>query len=961
IDKRKVDEILDFYEDDDPLLRILIELKDKDKIDLTRNKIKIKDSFVNRKDELDKLTNKLDYVKKGNCFSLFIAGEAGSGKTTLIKEFKKNIDEKNIDFLMGKSYTESSDFYLPLKNAFESYKKQNGKESPISLLETRPKNKDIEESDFIEAFRRSVFFDFTDKIKELTKNNPMVIFIDDLQWADRATIHLLNYMILNLTNCPVFIICAYRSEAINRKQTLYDITTRLSHSDKFEKIILKPFAWKETKNMIQSVTGSNRIPLDFIDLIYKKTEGNPMFIKEYIELLRDQKKLPTITSDYPNEENEIDTPQIIEDVLRRRLDILLSHKARDVAAFGSIIGDEIPFQLLNKCLDMYEIELLDIIDELLDVNIWEEDVENICYRFKHNLINNVIYDDMSTIKKRRLHKNIAEHIEELHYDKIEKYYSDIAYHYERSKDKHKAIKNYIKAGNEAKSLFAFDDAIYMYEKALNLCDNDEKFKILEKLAHVNKIIGNFKDAKENYRTILEKSDDSILKLNIRSKLGEIFITQGKYDKALDIAEDGLSCHESNDEFTCKLLSVKGRVYSRKGEYQKALKLFKKEKNLAEKITNEYEVAQSLHHIGAIKIHEGDIDEALKSLEKSVIIKERIDDKIGLGESLNNIGIVYEKKGDYEKALDYFNRTLEIEKEIGNEPNIMKTLNNLGIYSKIKGDIEQALEYYEKSLSIAKKIDDKPGMAKLNVNIGIIHGATGDDKQALNNLNRALKIQKDIEDKQGIATTLDNIGSIYQQKGHFNKSLDFHEESLEIGQEIGDKNSIARSLYNIGSVYDKKEKLEKALDYFDRSLEISEKTDNKRLKIYIYIGYSEIYIKQKKYEKAKNYAEKAYNLSKKIGLESELAISKRHLGKTYIEMNKLEKAEKELKDALDLVDNSPDETEKYKIYYELSKIFKKFDEMKKAKKYLKKSLNKFEEYNMNWWKKQCETALDDINT
>ena len=56
-----------------------------------------------------------------------------------------------------------------------------------------------------------------------------------------------------------------------------------------------------------------------------------------------------------------------------------------------------------------------------------------------------------------------------------------------------------------------------------------------------------------------------------------------------------------------------------------------------------------------------------------------------------------------------------------------------------------------------------------------------------------------------------------------------------------------------------------------------------------------------------------------------------------------------------------ETEKYKIYYELSKIFKKFDEMKKAKEYLKTSLNKFEEYNMNWWKKQCETALEDINT
>ncbi len=957
--KLKIEQVMSEINDENPLLNISVKLKNKDILNISSKSNKNKMDFVNRKKEFDSLKAKLEEVKDENTRAVFINGEAGCGKTTLVMKFKDYIKEQNISFLEGRAYTESSDFYLPLKNAFRDYENKD-EYSLNSILELDIGKKEIEkidDSNVIEASKRSVFFDFKEKIKEITQDKPIVLFIDDLQWADNATLDLINYLLHNLHDAPIFFICAYRTEVIEKKQKIKDVINRLSRHDKFETMKLEPFNWENTKKMIDALINTNKSPQNFIDLIYDRSEGNPLFIKEFIKLLDDENLLPIHTSEYPTEKREVEIPQLIEGVLKRRVEIHLSDEALNIAQVGSVIGEEIPFELLNQCLNMDEVELLDTIDELLSLKIWYEN--NNKYEFSHNLINEVVYDDLPLIKKQRLHKIVAENIKNLYEDEIKNYYSDIAFHFERANKKEKAVKNYIKAGEEAINLYAFDDAIQIYEKALDICKEKDRIKILKKLANANKIIGNYEDAINLFYHILENANEDPTKLDARVKLGNIFINQGKFDKALNMAEEGLSNHNEKDKYYCRLKSIEGQVYTRKASYDKAKDMYNMERKVAKKIEDDKELAQSFHHLGAVDIHKGDLESAKKSLKKSVEIREKMRDEIALAESLNNLGIAYEKIGNYDKAFEYFKRTLKIEKKIGNEPNIMKTLNNMGIYSKIKGNIEEALEYYNESLSIANKINDKPGMAKLNVNIGIIRGSLGDQEKALDHLNKALDIEREIEDKSGIAGTLDNIGTIYQHKGEFEKALDFHKRSLEVGEEIGDKNSIAGSLYNLGSVNDKKCNFEKALEYYRKSLDIINETGNKRLETYIYTGFSETYIHLQKYNKAEENAKKALQLSKSIGLDNGLAATKRYLGKIHVQTDSLSKAEKELNEAIELVENSIDKSEKYKIYYEMGKIYKKRNKKQKAKKYLQEAADNFKDYEMQWWTDQCEKVLEEL--
>lgn len=958
IEEKQVEEIIEEYDNLNSILDIFVNVNNENILDLTEETNNKEIPFVDREREFKILKNKLEKVREGNLSTLFIEGGVGSGKTTLIKEFKNRLDQEEFNFLWGKAYFQTSDPYLPFKKAFKDHQEIS---LPYPLFKSGQETKNKQTNiDTVEAARNTMFFEFTNQLKKLSEKKPLVLFIDDIQWADKATLHLLNYIIINLSDYPVFIICAYRSEEISKNPFLNDIINRLSRLEKYDKMCLKTFNWEQTREMLSSMIISNKIAPEFVNLIHKKTEGNPLFIKEYIKLLQDEGKLPTYTSEYPTEEHEIKTPQLIEDVLNRRIDIHLSKKERKIATIGSVIGDEIPFKLLNKCIEFSELELLDSIDELLKLNILEEEVEKDCYVFTHNLIGEVLYNNISNIKKKRIHKIIAKNIKKIYDENIEEFYSDLGYHYEKAYDRNEAVKYYIKAGDEAGKVYAHDDALDMYKNALKLCADKEKNEILDKLAHVHKIKGDLEDAKTHLNSILERTEDKSLRLSTKGKLSEIFIIQGKYDKAIDIVDKGLTIHDEEDKLKRKFLSIKGRGYSRKGELKKAKKIFQKEKEIAIDIDEDKEIAKALHDLGCIHIKEGNYEKALETINDAVKIWEEIEDKKGLSDSLNNLGVIYERKGIFDKALECFQRTLEIEKEIGNKANILKTLNNLGINSKIRGDIDKALEYYDEGLTIAKKIKDKPGMAKIYVNVGIIYGTKCEFDKALEHFERALKIEKEIEDKPGMAGIFNNIGSIYHNLGDLKKAIENHKKSLEIAEEIGDKNMIAGCYYNLGSVYEKKEELDKALDYYNKSLEIVKELGNKRLYCFVLLGLADSKLQKEKEELAKDYATEAVNLSKELGLQKEKGVSRRLLGKVYRETGKLDEAKKEFDIAKKILDNGLGDIELFKLFFDYGLLYKKLEKKDEAKEYINRSCEKFDEVGMDWWLEKCKKELDHLN-
>lgn len=794
-------------------------------------------SFINREKELDRLNEKLENVRENGCSMIFLIGEAGIGKTALVNQFKKQAERIGFRFLEGKAYHEISDPYLPFKNAFQDL-------NDLEINFQIPPNSETEEKtsrdgNSSDVERKSIFFDLNNKIKKLANDKPLVIFIDDLQWADKATIYLLNYMIDNLSDSPVLFLTAYRSQIIPADHPIKDIRYRLSRQHDYNEIILEPLGRKETRQLIFSGLNLTKVPEDFVDLIYETTEGNPLFIKEFIDLLREEGKLPTETPDYPEKIEEMEMPQVIEDVYKRKLDLHLSEKGREIATIGSVIGKSINFELLRQCSDMGKFELCNTIEELLERGVWNEKKgKDDCFTFNHGLMNKITYQSTSETKKRELHKTVAEHIEDLYEKNLEVYHSDLGYHYEKANERDRAVEHYVKAGDRAKELYALDEALDMYRKALNLVKENDETNLLRKLGAVHKMMCEYGKAIEIFEEIIGNTDDLDLKSDLLADVGEIYLKKGQYEKALKKVERGLSIRKRDDASRCMLLNVKGKVHFKKGHYKKAKKAFRKEWQIAENLESKKEIAQALHNVSSIEKNERKNKKAIDLLKRAIDIRDEIDDKMGLSESLNQLGVILQNMGEFDKAKKRFKRALDLSEKTENKAEKMKTLNNLGKLYKNKGFLRKC--FINKPNFTLTELTKKKKIASFEkTNRGDFVTPNIYYEKAFKYFNETLKLRKQIADEKEIRSTFDNLGSVCTGKDDLDDALKYYKKSLEISEKSGSEKDKALSLYKIGLVHEKRKEMDKALNHLKRSLDLSKKLDDEQLKVKINCGMADI--------------------------------------------------------------------------------------------------------------------------
>jgi len=916
-------EIIDEYvREENPLLHALVNSDENGILDIVEKKEEKIDVFINRKKELESLEQILEKVKKGKCFTVFLSGRAGTGKTTLATEFERKVNEDgNFEFLRGKAYNGTSDPYLPFKRAFENFMKKDEDVSLSSIFNRDSQINDIiKEKKSLDVERHSIFFDFTNEVRKLANINPLIIFLDDLQWADEATLQLLNYMADELSQSPVLFLGAYRPEEITNDDPLDEVLRILSRRQECEEISLKPFDWEDTRELLSSMISSKTVPTDFVDPIHSATEGNPLFIKEFIKLLKNEEKLPSFTDDYPTTKNELYMPKVIEDVVSRRLNLYLSKDAQRICSIGSVIGNEISFELLSNVTEMSEIKLLDIIDELLNRKIWKEIPEKDCFIFTHNVVRDVVYNNISHIKRKRLHKIVAECIKEVYEENTEKYYY-LAYHYEKAEQQKKAVDNYFKAGREAKNLYAHKNAINMFDKALELCmEKERKMELFLKLGEFNKLVGNFEEAISKLDLLIKETDDTVMKQKGFIELSKVFINMGEYDQAIDTVNQGLNISDEKNEIRSGLLDTKGESLFRKGDYDDAIKIFRNVLNISEDIGDKEEQSQALHNIGGVEIQKGNYEKAREHIKKAIAIRKERSDKIGLWKSYNNLGTSYYYESDMDKALEYYKKSLKIKNEIEGQKGLDGLLNNIALIFNSKGEIKKSLEYHNKSLNIRKKIGDKSGIATSLNNIGSIYEEKGDLDKALEYYNESLKIRQEIDDKAGIGTTINNIGKIHQHEGDFNKAEKYYERSLKIGEDIDNKLGMAYSRTNLADLYNE-------------------------------IGKNDLALK---------YGKKALHFCEELGAKKEEAKTQRILGRIYRDMKEFDLAYENFERAKEISSKVGDDLEFYKVSYEISILDMEMRKFNEAQENLNTTLDYFSSYGNEIWAEKCQKALIELN-
>jgi len=691
-----------------------------------------KTDFYGREKEIELLNNNfINFISNKLFNSYIIFGEAGVGKTKLLEKVVDNLD---YDLILIKTscYDVESEFMFKLwDKVFERLSfilKDKDIHIPTEIINNVKKSfptLDIGLENHEYNSNQSSNFSFIenyicDMFSIISKKQKIVFSIDDLQWADENSLKLLCKVIFS-NKYNIILVASCRSENFEALEKFY---LDLCSSERISKIDLKRFSKLETKNYIHMIMPE---VVSHSDLIYKESEGNPLFVTEMMNSLKQGMNVRNIT----------DKMAIL---INSRI-VNLSSEARKLLTICSMFYEMFDIKMLSKITGINSIDLIELIEELLSKNILIEGKysDDKCgLMFTHQKIREYVYKGVSNSKRMVLHETIAEYYEtKLKNNNIDRiYHPNLIYHFANADNKYKVFKYEIK---EMQVIFDVSHEIFPIVKKIKSKGVFEYYtdqKVLEE---------KFKKLKDIYDELEFEDDEEMHELQI------IYLyLYGRFHKDIGDLSKGLEAIGS-----MIYISLKSGYYdySFEGYLQliqysinsNKLNLMQHAIEKAEKIFNIKEdkgkCSLILRYKGYLNILKGNYKEGEKFITQAIDIFNSLKDKekyiLNIAASYFYIGESKRLQKKFSEAIEYYNDAFELCDEDEDFPSIAVIFSKIG-YAKYELEIyDEALFYLLKSLKAYNKTIFAWGRAEVYYCLALIYERKGMKEKSKNYIEGAM--------------------------------------------------------------------------------------------------------------------------------------------------------------------------------------------------------------------------------
>lgn len=432
--------------------------------------------------------------------------------------------------------------------------------------------------------RRRLFDAVGATLRTLTDPQPLILFLDDLQWADGTSLALLNHLADQMREVPILIIGTFRSNEVGMDHPLQQTQSVWQRRGRFTKLHLSPLTIEAVAELLQELTTWAGDDPSFGVLLNRETQGNPLFLVEMIASLRDEGRLPQSVGAWRRDfrAEQISIPARIQTIIQNRLR-RLDDLSRQIVTSAAVLRDSFSFETLISINESSEPEILAGLERLLRSGLLVEQGGN-TLTFSHDKIREVAYDNLSHFRRRWLHQQAAESLEVAYQTRPEAVADQLAYHFERAGLKDKAWAYHTLAGHRAKSQYAHEAAVYHYQQAITLAPDrltaaqmEQQIKLYEGLGEILQALGRYTEAEVVYvkmRTTAITADDTIAQVRAWNLLGLTQWWLGDYQTALEsekqAEEIALEAGEAARIVLIKVLAIKAWAWVYLGEMEAAL-------------------------------------------------------------------------------------------------------------------------------------------------------------------------------------------------------------------------------------------------------------------------------------------------------------------------------------------------------------------------------------------------------
>ena len=740
--------------------------------------------FVGRSTEYQNLVQTFHLTKEGKPQVVVLSGESGMGKTRLADEFLKWAGTQGADVLRGRAYETSGGLpYQPIIDALrERLERENAPEDLLDdawlaeltriLPELRERYPDLQTVSGDEATARSRLFEAIARLgTSLSARSPLILLMDDLQWADAGTLELLHYLARSwrASHSQILLLILVREESLSHGSDLRNWMSGLTRDIPMTRLSLSPVQASDIRELVQSLTGENVEGVaELSDWLIAETNGQPFFVVETLSALDDYDALVWVGGESAAPvldplgtlDNLITIdPRLlaptIHDVILSRLE-WLSQPALAVLSAAAVIGRNCSFRLLGSVSGTDEQNNLDALDELLSARlITEVGKETRPYNVSHDRIREVVYTRISEARREVFHRRALTVLTESKAPSAE-----LAHHALSAKEWQFAFQHSLNAGDEAMRLYEVTTATGHYESARLLLNESKANVDTATCRHLYLQLGKAHELEFHHRQALIIYEEMQTQASTRDSREMELAALVALCKVLPLPYDSQNL-EKAVALAMQAFPLAQTLEDMKAQAQIELSLARTHK------FGDRQIESTLQHLRA----------AEGWARKAGVCDE-------LGVVLLDLGVALMFLGQLAQAGSILTESMEIFRELNQSPRVLSCLHNLAIIQLEMGKFDSALTIMEEAYRANKALGSPTYIYSLAITQNVVHILRGQYGPALEALLPSLEMDES-QIVSGIWVDIfQQLAWCYYDLGAYDAGLDYCQRAVSHHDQTG---------------------------------------------------------------------------------------------------------------------------------------------------------------------------------
>jgi len=598
---------------------------------------------------------------------------------------------------------------------------------------------------------------------------PIMIFLDDIHWADESSLDLLEHLRKSLVDVPIMILALSRPSLFERK-------SKWGQGMGCETIDLSPLSGEQSELLVLEVLQKAiNIPDTLRKMIVEHAEGNPFYVEELIRMLVDDGvilKEESVWRIQLDQLADLKIPPTLTGIIQARLEGLPKEEyviLQQASVVGKVFWDA-ALTYVNRDRSLTRDGVLTNLVSLQNRDmIFQRESSAFSsvteYSFAHGILRDVVYETVLLKQRRDYHSLVADWLIGQRGTGAVEMNSVIADHLVEAGRSEEAIDYFLKAAEAAAQKYANEEAIHLYKQTLDLVPNeamDRQFSILCSLESLWFLVGN----REKQLTVLE---------------------------SLALIADQLSDVQKKTDVCLR----KAWYLFYTSNFPEMLNVAQAAITLADQIHAPNVAQEAFYALAWAQMQTDDLDHAKASAQRSLELAQRTGYRLGEGNVHNVLGLIDLTQGRYADARVHIEEFLRVMQESGNQTRQLVALNSMVVILVVLGEYEKARRYGAQQLALAIELGDRTTEGSTYVNLAWAGTAEGDWKTAEEYATKGIAVKRETHHVEALGEGLVWLGYAKLGLDQPKEAEGAFRESLEIRRGLGQEALQVESMAGLG--------------------------------------------------------------------------------------------------------------------------------------------------------------------